>query len=188
MVNMKINQYSDNKKQLWELINDKGLLREGDFTLASKIESTFYFDIKKVSMLKIGKELIGKCIEEIIKDEKFDSVGGMESGAIPIIDAVVEHTNIERGFYVKKAVKNHGTQKAIEGFFFPKDTVLMVEDVITSGNSVIRACKILENISKNAGKIKKIIVIVDRLQGGRENIENEGYQLISIFNKDDFKI
>ncbi|NVM05039.1 MAG: orotate phosphoribosyltransferase [Candidatus Helarchaeota archaeon] len=186
---MKKNQFSDNKMQLWELISDKGLLREGNFTLASKVKSTFYFDIKKVSMLKIGKLLIGKCIEELIEEDQFDSVGGMESGAIPIIDAVVEHTNIERGFYVKKAIKDHGTQKAIEGYFFPKDTVLMVEDVITSGNSVIRACKIVENISKNAGgKIKKIIVIVDRLQGGRENIEKEGYQLIPIFTKDDFKI
>ncbi|MFX0135056.1 MAG: orotate phosphoribosyltransferase [Candidatus Hodarchaeota archaeon] len=186
---MKKNQFSDNKKQLWELISKEGLLREGNFTLASNMKSTYYFDIKKVSMLKIGKLLIGKCIEELIKDEKFDSVGGMESGAIPIIDAVVEHTNIERGFYVKKAVKNHGTQKAIEGYFFPKDTVLMVEDVITTGNSVIRACKIVENISKNSGGIiKKIIVIVDRSQGGREKIEKEGYQLISIFTKEDFKI
>jgi orotate phosphoribosyltransferase len=186
---MKKNQFSDNKKQLWELINEKGLLREGNYTLASKIKSTFYFDIKKISMLKFGKKLIGKCIEEIIKDEKFDSVGGMESGAIPIIDAVVEHTNIERGFYVKKAIKDHGTQKAIEGFFFPKDTILMVEDVITSGNSVIKACKIVEDISKKeGGKINKIIVIVDRMQGGRENIEKEGYRLIPIFTKDDFII
>ncbi len=104
-----------------QLINKEGLLKNGDFTLASMTKSSFYFDIKKIAMFKVGKILIGKCIHELIKNDKIDSVGGIESGAIPIVDAVVEHSNIDRGFYVKKAVKDHGTQKVIDGCFNKND-------------------------------------------------------------------
>lgn len=186
MIIMKENSFLKKKEQLKQLIKKEGLLRDGDFTLASALKSTFYFDIKKVAMFKIGKLLIGFCINELIKNDKIDSVGGMESGAIPIVDAVVEHSkNIERGFYVKKEVKTHGTQKAIDGCFYLNDSVLMVEDVTTTGSSVIKACKIVENAG---GVIRKIITVVDRLQGAIENLKNEGYDLQSIFTKDDFEI
>ena len=185
MVNMKKDQFLKNKEKLKKLIEDEGLIKDGNFTLASKLKSTFYFNIKKVSMFKVGKQYIGNCINEIIKNDKFDSVGGMESGAIPIIDAVVEHSNIERGFYVKKEVKAHGTQKAIDGCFYLNDIVLMVEDVTTTGNSVLKACKIVENAG---GKIKRIITVVDRLQGAREKIIDEGYLMVPIFTKNDFEI
>lgn len=178
----------DRRQRLLGLIEKKALHTGGEFKLAYGGESPFFFDIKRISLDPLGSNLIAEEILELIKDENIDSVGGLESGAIPIVAAVTEKSyQIKRpvnGFFVRKKAKNRGTKELIEGNFKENSKVVLVDDVTTTGNSVINA---IEAVRNRGCKVDQVITIVDRLQHAKENLKEHDIELVPLFTAEDFK-
>lgn len=166
--------------------------KEPKFQLVSNAISNFYFDMKKTTMTPEGMFLVGKIVFEKIKEIgiKIKGIGGLTMGADPIAYAVARYSYdmqepIE-AFIARKEPKQHGLKLSIEGNIKSNDTVVIVDDVITTGGSTIKAIE----LSKEYGlKIEFVIVLVDRCeQNGRQNIEALGYSVYPIFSVNDFLI
>jgi orotate phosphoribosyltransferase len=153
--------------------------RRGDFTLASGKRSSLYIDARLTTMSPEGLALIGPLALETIRDAGWpvDSAGGLTLGADPISYAIAYASALEgngplvRAFTVRKEAKTHGTGKLIEGPFNAGDRVVVVEDVITTGGSALKA---IDAIRAAGATISGVIALVDREEGGREAIEKTG--------------
>jgi orotate phosphoribosyltransferase len=155
--------------------------------LASGRTSDFYFDGKQTTLHPEGGYLTGKLFFEAVKDvEGLEGVGGLTLGADPIATATSVVSFLEGkgvpAFIIRKEPKGHGTGAWLEGRknFKPGSRVVIVEDVVTSGGSSMKAIKRAE---EEGLKVLGVVTLVDREEGGRENIEKEGYWLKSIFTK-----
>lgn len=178
----------EKKKQLIELIKEKALMinEKEKFKLASGKQTHFYFDMKPVVLDPKGANLIADGMIEIIKDRDIDYVGGMETGAIPIVSAIITKSQINiQGFFVRKEEKKRGTKKLIEGNLKENCKVVIVEDVTTTGNSVLKAVNAVRNFNCKA---ELVITVVDRMQGAKENLAKEGINLISLLTIKDFNL
>ncbi|WP_353686317.1 orotate phosphoribosyltransferase [Thermodesulfovibrio sp. 3462-1] len=141
------------------------------FRLTSGGLSNYYFNCKAVTLSPEGMYLIGNIIYDMIADLNVKGIGGLTLGADPIATAVAYtsylRSNPVEAFVVRKKAKEHGTMQWIEGNIKEGDSVVVVDDVITTGSSTIQAITRL----KEAGIfVKKVVVLVDRQEGGRENI------------------
>lgn len=158
-------------------------------TLASGRESDFYFDGKQTTLHPEGGFLTGKLFFEAIKDvENLEGVGGLTLGADPIATATSIASYLQGqpvpAFIIRKEPKGHGTGAWLEGRknFKPGSRVVIVEDVVTTGGSSMKAIRRAE---EEGLKVLGVVTLVDREEGGRENIEKEGYWLKAIFTKSD---
>lgn len=179
----------DYKENLKQLIKQKALkiADKPIFKLSSGKLSTYYLDLRTITLDPEGGYIIGNLIYEMVKDKNPDAVGGLTLGADPISYAVsiVSYLNKNpiKPFVVRKQPKGHGTGKQIEGNVKEGDRVFIVEDVITTASSSLKAAK----VAKDAGlNILGIIAIVDREEGGEENIKNEGFDFYPIFKVSEF--
>ena len=149
--------------------------REGDFTLTSGAKSTFYLDAKQVTYHPEGAELVGKAVWELAREFEAQAVGGPTLGADAIVsNAVCASANTKQplaGFIVRKEAKQHGLGKWIEGIDPNGKRVVIVEDVITSGGSLLRA---VEHIREAGAEVVVATAVVDREAGGRATIEAAG--------------
>ncbi|MFH2144985.1 MAG: orotate phosphoribosyltransferase [Candidatus Omnitrophota bacterium] len=157
--------------------------------LSSGKISDYYFDGRVTSLTGEGAYLIADIILEMIKNDNIDAVGGLTLGADPIIGAIISlgfKKNLPlAGFIVRKEKKKHGMQKLIEGPLLEKSgRVLIVDDVVTTGASTIQAIKA---VRKQGAKIVRVIAVVDRLEGAKQNIKKLGLKLEAIFTIKDFK-
>lgn len=173
------------KDELLKLILEKSY-REGDFTLASGQKSRFYIDLKPTILHPRGAELLGRLCVEWMQAEKlkFEGVGGLTLGADPIVMAVslAAHAKgiLVPATMIRKEPKKHGTSRFIEGVenFKKGDSFLVVEDVVTTGGSALKAVEIL----KSEGYLPKALFsLVDRESGGRELFEKLGLQFKALF-------
>lgn len=161
------------KDRLIRLIYERAFKysEEPVFRLVSGALSKYYFNCKTVTLSPEGMYLIGNIIFNMIENLNVNAIGGLTLGADPISNAV-SYTSYLKGkpiesFTVRKKPKEHGTMQWIEGNIKAGDAVVVVDDVITTGSSTIQAITRL----KEAGVfVKKVIVLVDRQEGGRENI------------------
>lgn len=177
----------DLKKKLAELLYTKSY-KEGNFTLTSGKKSDYYFDCKQTALHPQGGYLIGKLILNLIigSQMKVKGVGGMTLGADPLISAVTVVSYLENhplpGFIIRKKAKGHGTSAYLEGManFESGDRVCLLEDVVTTGGTLLTAC---ERVQDAGLKITGIICVLDREEGGRENIADAGFELTSIFTR-----
>ena len=166
----------DDHQRLTALLAERSA-RRGQFTLASGRASTLYIDARMTTMSPEGLPLIGRLglAELTSAGWRPDAVGGLTLGADPISYAISyassTTTNPIRAFTVRKAPKAHGTAKLIEGPFDPGDRVVVIEDVITTGGSALKA---ITAIRQAGGEILGLLALVDREEGGRETIEAEG--------------
>ena len=157
--------------------------RRGSFTLASGRQSSLYIDARLTTMSPDGLALIGTLGLSALRDARWqvDAIGGLTLGADPIAYAISyasAHTASPiRAFTVRKEAKAHGTGKLVEGPFQPGDRVAIVEDVITTGGSALRA---VEAIRAAGGEILGVLALVDREEGGRETLEERGLRVISL--------
>ena len=157
--------------------------RRGQFTLASGRTSTFYVDARLTAMSPDGLALIGPLGLRAIARAGWepDSVGGLTLGADPISYAIsyASATSARplRAFTVRKEAKAHGTGKLIEGPFRSGDRVVLIEDVITTGGSALRAAAAV----RRAGvEILGVLALVDREEGGREALEADGLSVCAL--------
>lgn len=157
--------------------------RRGQFTLASGRQSTLYIDARLTTMSPEGLILIGKLgLQAIHSAWIVDAVGGLTLGADPISYAIayasaVDTATVLRAFTVRKEAKQHGTGKLVEGPFRTGDRVAIIEDVITTGGSALRAASAIQDAG---GNVQGVLALVDREEGGRETIEKSGFQVISL--------
>jgi len=171
------------RERLKQILRTLSILK-GDFTLSSGKKSAYYIDARLTTLDAEGVNIIAEIfLDEIARDEDIIKVGGPTLGADPIIGALLSaswHRSIPyKGFIVRKQTKEHGTGKLIEGHLANKDNVVIVEDVITSGGSVLRAIKAVED---TGASVKKVLCVVDREEGAREKFADMGYEFFSIFN------
>ena len=181
------------KEQLLGILKRKSVCH-GDFTLASGGKSEFYVDAKLTTSHPLGAILVGRVGWQLIKQTaagrnvNVDSVGGLTMGADWMALSIGIAAHLEQSqpvlgvFSVRKSAKEHGRLKRIEGNFSPGDLVVVVEDVITTGGSTIQA---IDAIEEAGGRIAFVIALVDREEGGRENIVRRGYAVVPIFRRTD---
>lgn len=167
------------KEELLKLIKEKAVVK-GERTLASGKKSGFYIDGKQVTLDPQGIFLTGKLILTMIQGSKVDAIGGPTLGADPIASAVSllssQTGKPVKAFIVRKEAKSHGMQKMIEGPALEEgDHVIMVEDVITTGQSVLKAIKEVENLK---AKVTKVICLADRNEGADQTLAAYNYSPI----------
>jgi orotate phosphoribosyltransferase len=162
--------------------------RRGQFTLASGRQSTLYIDARLTTMSPDGLALIGPlaltALHEI--DWRVSAVGGLTLGADPISVAIAyasaETPSPLRAFTVRKEAKTHGTGRLIEGPFQPGDRVAVIEDVITTGGSALRA---VEAVRAAGGTVAGVLALVDREEGGRDELVSAGLPVVALTRASD---
>ncbi len=155
-----------------------GIIKFGKFTLKSGIESPFYVDLRPLaSDPKILKNL-SQFLLEILPLDHFDLICGVPYAALPMATAMSLESDIPL-IIKRKEAKKYGTKKLIEGIFSKGQNCLLVEDVITSGKSLLETIPEVEN---EGLKVTDIVVVLDRQQGGKELLENQGYRVHTLFN------
>ena len=164
----------DMKDRLLEIILEKSFQysEEPVFKLVSGGVSNFYFNCKPAMLDPEGKELIGRLIFRTIRDLEVTGIGGLELGSVPISSAVSLISQLEaqpiKEFIVRKEKKDHGIPAKVEGEFVAGEKVVVVDDVITTGGSTIKA---IEAVQKLGLEVAKVVVLVDREEmNGRQNI------------------
>lgn len=174
--------------RLKQIIEEKSF-RSGNFTLASGKSTTYFFDLKTTMLHPEGSFLIAHAILDKIEElgVRPFAVGGMATGGIPLVTAASMLSYI-RGtpilaFFVREDTKDHGTERRVEGYLEPGQTVILLEDVTTTGGSIMKAAKAL----RAAGcHVETVITVVDRLEGAAENLALEGIALHPVLRRSDF--
>ena len=161
------------------------------FVLASGETSPYYVDCRALLAHPDARWLVAQLACEAIRDLSLDAVGGLEIGAIPLATAISDYalatqpSKTYRTFVVRKQAKDHGLGKRIEGAVKPNDRVLVVDDVLTSGGSVLQALQAAKEANLHASHV---LVIVDRQeQNGKQKIEAQGMSLISLLTLADLR-
>ncbi len=159
--------------QLFEL----DVLQFGQFTLKSGLSSPFYLDFRRVVAYPETLQQISDQLWELIKNLDFDHLCGVPYAALSLSSAIsMRH---KKSMIVKrKEVKKHGTKKMVEGIFEEGDKAVVIDDVISSGISMIET---LEAIEDEGLEIDYVIAIVDRMQGGVATLEKQGYKVLSVY-------
>lgn len=152
--------------------------------LAGGGRSTYYVDARVTTMSGLGQLLIGRLGLEAIDAAGWapSVVGGLTLGADPVSYAIA-HAAAREGreldaFTVRKEAKSHGTGRRIEGGFRAESDVVIIEDVVTTGDSALRATQVVEEAG---GRVLGVVTVVDREERGRERIEGAGYPLVALF-------
>lgn len=171
----------DWKQKLLSLLKSRALIF-GDFTLSSGQKSSYYIDLRLISLYPEGVYYLAKIILDMIASEDIDAVGGPTLGADPILGAVAAISFLEgkplSTFIVRKEPKSHGTGKLIEGELKAGSKVVIIDDVITTGKSTFQAIQAAEELHC---RIVRVIAVVDREQGGGKKLQELGYRFTPIF-------
>ncbi|MGZ8988259.1 MAG: orotate phosphoribosyltransferase [Allosphingosinicella sp.] len=176
----------ENRTRLLERLRRLAMVSGREMRLASGRTSDIYFDMKMAMFDPETMSLIASAILGVAEARGAAQVGGLEMGAVPIVGAVAAMSfpaRPVRGFFVRKTVKAHGTQKRIEGCFDPSAATLLLEDVTTTGGSVLEALRAVRGAGGDAGAV---LTVVDREEGAREALAREGVELVSLYTKRDF--
>lgn len=170
------------RSALERLLLDRSVQR-GSFVLASGRRSSYYIDCRLATMSAEGMALIGRMGLDAIRRAGWrpDNVGGLTMGADPVAYAIAAasfgtDTPVD-AFSVRKEAKGHGAGRLIEGNFKSGDSVVVVEDVITSGGSARQAAAAVEDAG---GKVLGVLAVVDREEGGKDTLEREGRQVVTL--------
>jgi len=168
----------ESKKEFFLECYKLGIIKFGRFTLKSGIESPFYVDLRPLaSDPKILKKLANYLLEMLPLDN-FDIICGVPYAALPMATAMSLESYIPL-IIKRKEAKSYGTKKLIEGIYEKGQNCLLVEDVITSGKSLVET---IDEVENEGIKVSDIVVVLDRQQGGKEKLEAKGYKVHSLFN------
>src|SRR6188768_3378240 len=176
------------KPALMDLVRQLAL-QVGQFKLASGKMSSYYLDCRKVTLDSAGANLIADGMLEYMGANLPDAVGGMAIGADPITAAIITIAGRTgkklKGFIVRKEAKQHGTGRDVEGPVKPGESVVIVEDVVTTGGSSLAA---IEKAEAFGLKVLGVLAIIDRLEGGAVALAAKGYKLQTLLTIRDFGI
>jgi orotate phosphoribosyltransferase len=179
------------RERLLALLKLKSVFH-GDFVLASGGRSSFYIDCKLTTLDPVGANLVGEVMFGLISGAakerglKLDAVGGLTMGADPLALAIGMRSVLSGAgqplqvFSVRKSPKSHGQLKLIEGNFRAGNHVAVLDDVVTRGESTLKA---IEAVEQSGGHVDLVAMLVDREEGGRQKIIERGYPVISVFGR-----
>ncbi len=179
--------------ELRELLRKKSVFH-GQFTLASGAKSNYYIDCRLTTLDPKGAWLVGQLMHSLIRNQaavrnlRIDAVGGLTMGADPVALATAMFSCLAQEapplqtFTVRKTPKGHGQTKLIEGNFKKGDSVVVVDDVVTRGDSTIAA---ISAVVAEGGRVFFVAVLVDRQEGGKQKIEALGYPVFALFQRDE---
>jgi orotate phosphoribosyltransferase len=174
------------RSKLFALLKERAF-RRGRVVLASGRESDYYFDMKPAMLDPDGATLLAELILQYIQDVKADCVGGLEMGAVPLIAPVAMRSlafgRRLPGFFVRKAVKDHGTKKRVDGADIAGKNVVILEDVTTTGASALDAVKAVEEAG---AKVALVLAILDRGEGAADLYAKAGIPFASLFRAEEF--
>jgi orotate phosphoribosyltransferase len=181
-----ISEVRHKRERLLAIIRRQSLLQNRDFRLVSGGSSNFFFDMKRTMFDPEGVALLADLLFDAIEAEEVDYIGGLETGAIPIVAALCARSWPVRpikGFFVRKENKGHGTDQRIDGLLERGSNVILFEDVTTTGGSAMQAVSQVRQIGCT---IVKVVSVVDRLEGAKENFRQAGIRFESLFTWRDF--
>lgn len=175
------------KDELLALLKKEAFFKKR-IKLSSGKSSNYYIDVRKVSLTPRGIYLISRLVFRLIQNSNINAIGGPTLGADPVVSGVcflaARHKQKLKGFIVRKSPKKHGRQKLIEGqLLVAGDRAVIVDDVATSGSSLLKTIAVLR---REKVRVVKALVIVDRKEGAAEALAAQRCPLISIFTRDDF--
>lgn len=181
---------SRDRRRLIRIVSERSLIRDADVTLASGAGSSFYFDMKRTAFHPEGASLMARLVLDELADIDVDYVGGLETGAVPLVACAVQRSlsgRRLRGFFVRKRPKDHGTRRLIEGLG-PEDslagrTAALLEDVTTTGGSALRAVAAARGEGASA---PVVVTVLDRMEGAAEALGRENVALRAILTSRDF--
>ena len=170
------------RNQLISLIQQKALSK-GAFKLASGQTSDYYIDLSKILLDSVGLSLVASAIlEEVYSWKKVTAIGGPAYGAVPIIAGMLtlfyEHKWPMKGFFIRKEIKEYGKKELLEGLLEQNDKVVLVEDVTTTGGSLLKAVNEVQKIAT----VIQVISVVDRNQGAYKLFQDKSIPFKSILN------
>lgn len=171
------------RERLASLLKEHSLMF-GEFTLASGKKSPFYFDSKRTTLLPEGAWLTARAILRLIRERRIeaDAIGGLTLGADPLACPVAALSHVEgpplRAFIVRKETKEHGTARKIEGVLDPGSRVVIVDDVVTTAGSTLKAIEAAEAAGHT---VVAVICLVDREEGGAAALSK--YPFYPVFRK-----
>lgn len=172
---------TESARRIREIATEVGAFLTGEFTLTSGKKSNYYIDGKRITLSPEGAYLVGKAIFDALAETSVDAVGGVATGAYPMVAAVAVISHLEGKplpvFMVREVPKEHGTLRKIEGHLKEGSRVAILEDVLTTGGSVQKA---IEAVEAKSCKVVKVIVLVDRSEGGSDRLKQEGYDFTAI--------
>jgi len=165
-------------------------LQFGEFKLASGQTSSYYIDGKQITLMAEGLYCLARVLLDQLEGEDVDAVGGMTIGADPMAAALsvlgtCHGVNLD-AFLVRKGKKERGTEQRVEGPLSHGQRAVILEDVITTGGSSLAAIEAVEQ--ERGAEVVRVIAMVDRLQGGRENLAAAGYELTALFTIEDLGV
>ncbi|MCP4543202.1 MAG: orotate phosphoribosyltransferase [Chloroflexi bacterium] len=164
-------------KDLANALFDNGCIQFGTFTLKSGLTSPIYVDLRLLVSSPPLLQQVGQTMAKFARGLTFDRIAAIPYAGLPIGVAMALEMNRPL-IYPRGQVKAHGTRRAIEGAFEPGETALVVDDLITRGDSKLEAAAPLEAAGLN---VKDVLVLIDREQGGTEDLAQRGYRLHAIF-------
>ena len=157
-------------------------MRFGEFLLSSGVTSNYYIDVRKTSLHPQGLKLISKLFYELLEPEGVTAVGGLTLGADPLVAGLMlesaERGRPLEGFLVRRASKGHGTLAQVEGNLAGHKRVVILDDVITSGESALIAA---DAAIAYKAQVVRVLAVVDRGQGGPQSFQQRGLRFTSLF-------
>lgn len=155
---------------------DAGCIKFGEFTLKSGLKSPIYIDLRYIISFPKLLETIGSAYLPLLKELNFKRIAGLPYAAIPIATAVSLQGNYPM-IYPRKEVKTYGTKAEIEGEYHAGETVVVIDDLATTGGSKFEA---IEKLTGVGLVVKDVVVLVDRQSGAKESLEQAGYNLHAV--------
>lgn len=174
---------TEGTRRLREIAYEAGAFLTGEFTLTSGRKSNYYIDGKRITLSPEGAYLVGKAIFDELVKTGVDAVGGVATGAYPMVTSVALVSQLEGkaipAFIVREVAKEHGTMRQIEGHLKEGSRVAIVDDVLTTGGSVLKA---IEAVEEAKCRVVKVMVLVDRREGGSDRLKQEGYDFTALLS------
>jgi orotate phosphoribosyltransferase len=188
----KLHSSLGHQERLVRIVSELSLLRSGQIRLASGGTSTFYFDMKPTLFSPEGAALVADRVLDFAVRDGAQFVGGLEIGAVPIVACVSQLSFLRgrpvQGFFVRKVPKDHGTRKRIEGITpeaLRGRQVLIVDDVTTTGASVLQAVEVAR---AEGAIVETVLTVVDRLEGATANLAERGVKLVPLTTADQYAL
>ena len=169
-------ELTSSQKSLADELLSAGCIKFGEFTLKSGLNSPIYIDLRRIITYPKLLEQVGEAYLPLLKDLKFDRIAGLPYAAIPIATAISLAGNYPM-IYPRKEVKNYGTKAEIEGEYHDGETIVVIDDLATTGGSKFEA---IEKLTGAGLLVKDVVVLVDRESGAKESLAQAGYSMYAV--------